>query len=104
MFCNEIVTFTFFSTDQIQKLRCYQVSMNVGAANICGFMKDNIKQKSYLEQALTIIENIGLNVKDPYGDGSDFSIVIMKIVCRKKHANANYFLRRQLTTLLTTAM
>lgn len=84
MFCDEITMLTLFSTDQIKKLRCYHVSFLIGTANVCGLMKDNPTKKDYLEQALEIINAFTQNINDPYGDGTNFIVAVLRMTCTKK--------------------
>jgi hypothetical protein len=84
MFCETVTTLSFFSADQLEKLRCYQVSMLIGVSNICGIRRENRAKIAYLKQALSIIENICQDVDDPYLIGQNFSALIMKNLCRTK--------------------
>lgn len=84
IFFDALTGLTLFPTDQIEKLKCYHVSMLIGASNIACMRRDNVTKKGYLEQALSIILNIGKDIPDPYRTGQSFVVKIMFSICRKK--------------------
>ncbi|MDP3641240.1 MAG: hypothetical protein Q8R43_02265, partial [Alphaproteobacteria bacterium] len=96
MFCDEVITFTLFSPDQIKKLRCYQVSMLIGSANVCGIKRDNVVKIKILERALDIIRIIEKDVVNPYGNGLDFNVTRMRDIClTMRNQTGNYLAQSQ---------
>ncbi|MEI7493401.1 MAG: hypothetical protein WCJ92_02245 [Alphaproteobacteria bacterium] len=86
----DVIEFTdlnYWSQNEITQLRCYHLSLLLGAANLCGALRNNKQQFERALKAYKFLETLSCDINNAYLDGRTLSLApttcaTVKILCR----------------------
>lgn len=86
------INFDLFERSLSEKLRCYEVTMLLGSANIYGMMRNNEKQLQLAKMAEALTQTLPYEISEAYLDGNPFYRGAVLHTCHRLQQRAQTYL------------